>query len=92
MTQQSSPTGIRPDSRVAHRVLDILVTVTGSDEVRQDLDLALLDLHILDSLGMAEVLLSISETFGVDISPSEINRAQWISPRTIIAFVEERVR
>ncbi len=72
-------------------VLNILEQITGTDQVRRDPDLALFDLDILDSLGTVELIVALSEKFGVEISPAEIERQQWASPRKIIAYMEERV-
>jgi D-alanine--poly(phosphoribitol) ligase subunit 2 len=72
-------------------VLNILERVTGTDQVRRNPDLALFDLDILDSLGTVELIVALSEKFGVEISPAEIERQQWASPRKIIAYMEERV-
>ncbi len=72
-------------------VLSILEQVTGTDQVRRNPDLALFDLDILDSLGTVELIVALSEKFGVEISPAEIERQQWASPRKIIAYMEERV-
>jgi D-alanine--poly(phosphoribitol) ligase subunit 2 len=72
-------------------VINILERVTGTDQVRRNPDLALFDLDILDSLGTVELIVALSEKFGVEISPAEIERQQWASPRKIIAYMEERV-
>jgi D-alanine--poly(phosphoribitol) ligase subunit 2 len=72
-------------------VLTILERVTGTDQVRHNLDLALFDLDILDSLGTVELIVALSEKFGVEISPAEIERQQWANPRKIIAYMEGRV-
>jgi D-alanine--poly(phosphoribitol) ligase subunit 2 len=72
-------------------VLTILERVTGTDQVRRNLDLALFDLDILDSLGTVELIVALSEKFGVEISPAEIERQQWASPRKIITYMEGRV-
>jgi D-alanine--poly(phosphoribitol) ligase subunit 2 len=72
-------------------VMSILEQVTGTDQVRRDPDLALFDLDILDSLGTVELIVALSEKFGVEISPAEIERQQWASPRKIVAYMEERV-
>jgi len=72
-------------------VMSILERVTGTDQVRRNPDLALFDLDMLDSLGTVELIVALSEKFGVDISPAEIERQQWASPRKIIAYMEERV-
>ncbi len=72
-------------------VMSILERVTGTDQVRRNPDLALFDLDMLDSLGTVELIVALSEKFGVEISPAEIERQQWASPRKIIAYMEERV-
>ena len=72
-------------------VMNILERVTGTDQVRRNPDLALFDLDILDSLGTVELIVALSEKFGVEISPAEIERQQWASPRKIIAYLHERM-
>ncbi len=73
------------------RVLSILQEITGADQVRRDPDILLFDRHLLDSLGMVELMVGLSEEFGVDISPAEIDRAQWASPRLIVEYMQQRV-
>lgn len=74
------------------RVLHTLAEIAGTDQVRQDLDLALFEQHILDSLAMVELIVALSEQFGVEIAPAEIDREQWATPRKIIAQVQKRVQ
>ncbi len=73
------------------KIVDILEHITGTDQVRKDLDLALFDLNILDSLGLVELMVALSDEFGVDISPAEVERDHWASPRKIIAYMENRI-
>ncbi len=73
------------------RILSILERVIGTDQVRRDLDLALFDQGLLDSLGLVELMLAVSDEFGIDISPAEIERSQWASPRHIIRYIQERI-
>ncbi len=72
-------------------VLSILQQITGTDQAQRDLDLPLFERHVLDSLGMVELIIQLSEEFGVDISPAEIDRAQWASPRLIVEDMQRRV-
>ncbi len=73
-------------------VLRELEQVTGTDQVRRDLDLALFDENVLDSLGTVQLMVALSEALGIAISPAEVDRKQWATPRKIIAYIEERVR
>ncbi len=75
----------------AERVLAVLANVTETDEVRQDPTVHLYDLDLLDSLRTVELLVALSDEFGVDISPAEVERDQWASPRQVIKYMEQRV-
>ncbi len=72
------------------QILNVLERITGTDQVRRDLDVALFDQGLLDSLGMVELIVALSEELGIDISPAEIERDQWSTPRRIIAYLEQR--
>ena len=80
------------DTTIEDKVLDTLTNITDSEEVRHNLDLALFDLGVLDSFGMVELIMWLSDDFGLKISPAEINRDDWSSPRKIIAYVQQRLR
>ena len=75
----------------AAKVMDVLERVAGTDQVRKNPDLALFDQDILDSFGMVELMVELSEAFGIEISPAEIEREQWSSPRKIIDYMAKRV-
>ena len=83
-------TDLSPTAAFDGRILDVLERITGTDQVRRDLDIALFDQGLLDSLGMVELILALSEELGIDISPAEIERDQWATPRRIIAYLEQR--
>jgi D-alanine--poly(phosphoribitol) ligase subunit 2 len=73
------------------RVIDLLVDVTRADEVRTDPELQLYELGLIDSLGTVELLVAITQEFAVDISPTEIDRTIWATPRKIAEFVDGRL-
>jgi len=75
----------------AEQVLNVLSTVVDSDEVVRNPDLPLYDLQLLDSLKTVELIVSLAERFQVDISPAEVERQQWATPRKIIAYMEQRL-
>ncbi len=76
---------------IEEKVLQELEHITGTDQVRKDLDLALFDESVLDSLGTVELMVALSENFGIDISPAEIDRAMWSTPRKIISYIENKI-
>ncbi|MBV9582887.1 MAG: D-alanine--poly(phosphoribitol) ligase subunit DltC [Chloroflexi bacterium] len=76
---------------VADEVLAALAMVTRTEEVRDALDVKLFDVHLLDSLGVVELLVRLSDRLGIELAPSEFDREQWATPRKIIASIEDRL-
>ena len=71
-------------------MLDVLAEVTEIDEVKTDLDIALYETHILDSLKTVELILALSDRFGIEISPAELDHNLWATPRKMVEYFEER--
>ncbi|GET06032.1 D-alanine--poly(phosphoribitol) ligase subunit DltC [Ligilactobacillus agilis] len=69
-------------------VLDILADLTGSEEVKQDLDINLFDNGLLDSMGTVQMLLELDNQCGIQVPVSEFERSEWDTPNKIIAKVE----
>jgi len=76
---------------IADEVMSALETLTRTSEVRRDLDLELFELGLLDSLGAVELLVLLSDRLGFQLSPAELDRDEWASPRKIIAYLEARL-
>ena len=75
---------------IADKVLDVLADVAQTPEVRQNPDLKLYDLDILDSFKTVELIVAFSERLGVEISPAELEREQWATPRRIVEFIQQK--
>jgi D-alanine--poly(phosphoribitol) ligase subunit 2 len=75
----------------AERVLEVLSSVAETDEVRQNLEIPLFDLNILDSMKTVELMVAFSQKFGVEIAPAEFERDHWATPSKIVAYMESRV-
>jgi D-alanine--poly(phosphoribitol) ligase subunit 2 len=75
---------------VSETVLNELEKVAGTDQVRKDLNLDLFGEKILDSFGTVELIVALSDSLGIEVSPGEIDRELWATPRKIIAYFEER--
>ena len=69
-------------------VLDILEDLTGSNEVKKDLDVNLFETGLLDSMATVQLLLEFQNQLGVDVPVSEFDRSEWDTPNKIIAKVE----
>ena len=73
------------------KVLNQLEVVTGTDEVRRNLDIDLFNEKILDSFGTVELIVALSDELGVELSPGQVDRQSWSTPRKIIADMERRL-
>ena len=76
---------------VGDRVIRILADITETGEVARNPELALYDLGVLDSLKTVELMVALSEEFGLEISPAEFERAQWATPGRIVALITSRL-
>jgi D-alanine--poly(phosphoribitol) ligase subunit 2 len=76
---------------VSETVLKELEKYTGTDQVHKDLNVDLFGEKLLDSLASVELILALSEDFGIEVSPGEIDREMWATPQKIIGYFEERL-
>jgi len=76
---------------VAERVLLLLAEATETDDVRYEPDLPLFELNLLDSLATVGLLLAMQRELGLQISPADLEREQWSTPRKLVADVERRL-
>lgn len=78
-------------SAISGKVLDLLEKITATDEVRKNLDLHLFDEFVLDSLGLVQLVVELSQAFSVEIAPAEIERDEWSTPRKIVGNIEKKI-
>ena len=78
-------------SKTADQVLNVLAEVAETDEVRKNLDLALYDLQVLDSMKTVQLIVEIGREVGVEVSPAEFDRDAWATPRKLIEDIERRL-
>lgn len=76
---------------ISGQVLQALVEITQAPQVREQPDLRLYDLHLLDSFKTIELLVALSERLGVELSPAEFEREEWATPRAIIQTLEHKL-
>ena len=73
------------------KILDVLAEVAETAEVRTNLDLALYDLQILDSMKTVQLIVALGQELSVEISPAEFEREAWATPRKFIEDVQRRL-
>lgn len=76
---------------VSEQVIDLLVEITGEDEVAEERDIDLFEERILDSMAAIELLVALKEEFGVSIAPTELERDEMNTVNKIIDRVTERL-
>ncbi|EOL43157.1 D-alanine-poly(phosphoribitol) ligase, subunit 2 [Enterococcus phoeniculicola] len=69
-------------------VLDILEYITGSDEVKENLEVDLFDEGLMDSLATVQLLVELEGQLGVQVPVSEFDRTEWNTPAKIISKVD----
>ena len=73
------------------RVIEVLKSVSETDEVQKNPDLALYELQVLDSMKTVQLMAAFSTEFGIEISPAEFERERWATPRMIAADIESKL-
>jgi D-alanine--poly(phosphoribitol) ligase subunit 2 len=76
---------------ISDRVLKVLVDVSEIEDVRDEPDVRLYDLQILDSMKTVQLIVAFSTEFGVEISPAEFDREEWATPRKIVSYMERKL-
>ena len=72
------------------KVLNMLIEVTGSDDIAEEKDADLFEAGLLDSLGIIEVLLKIEEIFGLRLQPTDLEKKDMSTVNNLIAFLNTR--
>ena len=76
---------------IDQQIIDLVIEVSGEDEVTDDLDMDLFEEDILDSMAAIELLVALKDNFGVSIAPTELEREEMNTVNKIIARVRERM-
>jgi D-alanine--poly(phosphoribitol) ligase subunit 2 len=77
---------------LSDKILHHLASICGTDEVRINPDLALYEREVLDSMKTVEFIVAMEEEFGLYVSPAELERQTWATPRKIIADIQHRLK
>lgn len=78
-------------ANIEERVIELLVDITGEEEIGDYREDDLFEEDVLDSLGAIELLVRIKEEFGVSIAPTELEREEMNSVNKIIDQVQQRL-
>ena len=73
------------------KVLDMLIEVTGSDDIAEEKDTDLFEAGLLDSLGIIEVLLKIEEVFGLRLQPTDLEKSDMSTVNNLVKFLSTKI-
>ncbi|MVX62981.1 D-alanine--poly(phosphoribitol) ligase subunit 2 [Clostridium chromiireducens] len=73
------------------KVLNILIEVTGNDDIRDEKDEDLFEAGLLDSLGIIEVLLKIEEVFGLRLQPTDLEKKDMATVNNLVEFLNNKL-
>jgi len=73
------------------KVLDMLIEVTGSDDIAEEKDTDLFEAGLLDSLGIIEVLLKIEEVFGLRLQPTDLEKSDMATVNNLVKFLNAKL-
>lgn len=73
------------------KIIEIVERVTGYKELKENIDIDLLENEILDSLAFIELLTALEEEFDIEIQPTQVDANTWRNIDNIVELVE-RIR
>ncbi|MDO5100260.1 MAG: D-alanine--poly(phosphoribitol) ligase subunit DltC [Eubacteriales bacterium] len=72
-------------------VLEILEEICEDSVVRENPDIHLFDNGLLDSLGVASLVVELEEQLDIHLILTEINREDIETPRKLLEYLQDRV-
>ena len=72
-------------------VMRLLIEVCGTDAIDAERDVDLFDAGLLDSLGVAQLLVSLEDDLGIKVPPTAVERDEISTVNRILTFVAERL-
>jgi D-alanine--poly(phosphoribitol) ligase subunit 2 len=78
-------------SDLESKIVDLVVDISGEEDIAEERDLDLFEERVLDSLAAIELLVAIKDEFGVSIAPTELEREEMNTVNKICARVIERL-
>lgn len=72
-----------------NKIIEIIEEISGYKELKNNIDIDLLENEIIDSLGFIELISSLEEEFNIEIQPTQISPDTWRYVKNIKKLVEE---
>ena len=72
--------------------LDIMEEICETDEIREDLDLDLMDAGLIDSLSTINIILLIEDKLSLKLQPTDFAKEDISTVNNFISFLEGKVK
>ena len=72
-------------------VMDLLVDICGTRKIKNDIDIDLIELGYLDSMGLIEVITFLEDEFNVEIPLASFSPKNFSTARKITELVKENI-
>ena len=69
-------------------ILELIVRLTGNEELRENYNFDLIEDDILDSLAFIQLISELEDKFDIEIQPTQIDVDTWRSVDGIVRMVE----
>jgi D-alanine--poly(phosphoribitol) ligase subunit 2 len=73
------------------KIIEIIIKLTGYEELKENENIDLIENDILDSLSFIELIAELEEEFNIEIQPTQIPSDVWISIDNINKMVNEKL-
>ncbi len=70
------------------KIIDIIVFLTGYEELRDEPEVDLIEEEILDSMAFVGLIAELEDEFGIEIQPTQVPGDTWRSVDRIARLVE----
>ena len=71
-------------------IIDIIIKITNYTNLKENIEIDLIQNEILDSLAFIELITELEETFDIEIQPTQIPSDTWRSVEKIVKMIENK--
>lgn len=72
-------------------VLEIIIKLTGYEDLRNNINIDLIEEDILDSLAFIQLISELEERYNIEIQPTQVSVDTWKSVDRIVEMVKEKI-
>ena len=71
------------------KIIEIIEKLTGFKNLKENIEIDLLENEILDSLAFIELIATLEDEFNIEIQPTQVEPNTWRKVKTIVELVEK---